>query len=505
MEMLVFTSENGREYVLDNSTNKVFPLSVVAKTGTICTKDGLRICQISELTDEAKRWKGKFGCFSDRNIGEREVSFSEYKEYIGLFRGDPLEFLQLILIITEDCNLRCAYCTYSGIYEYDRVHSRKSMPFLVAKKSIDYFVTKHFFRIRRINPTKRLVIGFYGGEPLLEFDLIRRIMKYCSDEYPNLNIMWHLTVNGTLLLSREIVRFLVENDVCVAVSLDGPEEEHNRNRIYRGGKGSFSEVFEGIIRLKEEIKNQGKEHILPYLILTCYDTKTNLEKVNDFFVTNVETLGMAGRVNAVREEFTTYFDNFTPAEEQEFYMRCRILEERYFDAVKRGRVGLKDSFLEKLIGAPLRQLYIRMITADGRHLCRLIGGCIPGSKIAVDCDGNFHTCEKMNFNFPIGNYTDGIEIPKVEELMQKWKEATKKCIQCPISGVCGICYPMCATDDKFDRESICLERKNSLTYVLCKLYSLLEENPRSYEYLSFFESGLKEKVKKYDDFMKMEY
>ena len=501
MEMLIFSSENGREYVLDNSTNMVFPLSLVTNIGTISTKDGLRICQIRELKDHAKRWKSGFGCFSDRDLGEREISFSEYTD---LFRGDPAEFLQLILIITEDCNLQCAYCSYSGIYEYERVHNRKSMPFLVAKKSLDYFITKHFFRIRRINPTKRIVIGFYGGEPLLEFDLIKKVMMYCSDKYPDLEIMWNLTTNGTLL-SREVVRFLVENNVFVSVSLDGPEEEHDRNRIYKGGKGSFDEVFEGIIRLKEEIKNQGKEHILPYMILTCYDTKTNLEKVNDFFATNVETLGMAGRVNSVKQYFTSYYDNVTPAEEEGFRMRYRILEQRYFDAVKKGRVGLKDSFLERLIGEPLQNLYIRSITSDGRHLGRLIGGCVPGSKIAVDCDGNFHICEKMNLNFPIGNYIDGIEILKVREVIEKWKEATQKCIQCPISGVCGICYAVCATDDKFDIERVCLDRKNGFTYSLVNLYCLLEENPRSYEYLGFFKNELKEKVKKYDDFMKMEY
>jgi uncharacterized protein len=73
------------------------------------------------------------------------------------------------------------------------------MSFIVAKRSIDYFMTDHYFNIRRINPAKRVAIGFYGGEPLMEYDLITKIKKYCNDKYPNVNIMWNITINGTLI------------------------------------------------------------------------------------------------------------------------------------------------------------------------------------------------------------------------------------------------------------------------------------------------------------------
>lgn len=508
MEMFTFTSKKGREYVLDNSTNMVFPRSWVAKRETVCMKDGLRICQIKELSEHANTWKAKFGCFSDRNMninmGEREEIFSEYKEYIGLLGREVADFLQLTLIVTEDCNLECKYCIYSGIYKYERVRNKKSMPFLVARKSIDYFMTEHFSRIRRINPIVRPSIGFYGGEPLLEFDLITKIRKYCSDKYPNLDIIWNLTTNGTLL-SGEVTRFLVENDFLVSISLDGPEEEHDRNRVYKGGKGSFAEVLEGVIRLKEESKNARKEGILPYSIATCFDRRTNLEKVNDFFVNNVEILGMIGRVSSVKPHFTSYYDNVAPAEEEEFFNRYRILQERHFDAIRNNRLGVKETFLERFLTDPLRTKYDRPISCDGRHLTPLLGGCIPGGKIAVDCDGNFHVCEKMNHNFPIGNYMEGIDILKVRKIIQKWKEATKKCIHCPISGLCGICYATCCADDKFDIEEVCLDSKNDLAESLVAVYSLLEENARSFEQVRLFRDKLKEEIEKYDDLMKLEY
>jgi uncharacterized protein len=237
------------------------------------------------------------------------------------------------------------------------------------------------------------------------------------------------------LLSRKIARFLVENDFFVAISLDGPEEEHNRNRKYKGGKGSFSEVFQGIVTLVQEIKNLGKEHILPYTILTCFDRRTNLDKVKTFFADNVEALGTAGRANYVKPFFTSYYNDLTVAEEKIFQMQYRNLEEDYFKAVQKGNLKLKDIFLERLIGESWRNLYIRAITTDGRHLSPLIGGCIPGAKIAVDCDGNFHLCEKINYNFPIGNYIEGIEMKKITEILQKWKDATIKCASCLISGV----------------------------------------------------------------------
>lgn len=72
----------------------------------------------------------------------------------------------LILQVTQNCNLRCDYCVYSGSY-HNRIHSNKRMSFEMAKKGID-FLAEHSGECDKIH------LGFYGGEPLLEFELIHK-------------------------------------------------------------------------------------------------------------------------------------------------------------------------------------------------------------------------------------------------------------------------------------------------------------------------------------------
>lgn len=78
----------------------------------------------------------------------------------------------IILQVTQNCNLRCQYCVYSGSY-INRVHNNKRMSVEVAKQAID-FLAKHSMN------SKEISIGFYGGEPLLEFSLIQEIVDYAE-------------------------------------------------------------------------------------------------------------------------------------------------------------------------------------------------------------------------------------------------------------------------------------------------------------------------------------
>ncbi len=78
----------------------------------------------------------------------------------------------LTLQVTQQCNLRCEYCAYSGIYD-NRTHSNKRMSFETAKKSIDFFLDHS-------RDSESIAFGFYGGEPLLEASLIEKCIDYIN-------------------------------------------------------------------------------------------------------------------------------------------------------------------------------------------------------------------------------------------------------------------------------------------------------------------------------------
>jgi uncharacterized protein len=146
---------------------------------------------------------------------------------------------QIILNVTERCNMRCRYCAYSGHYRGQRTHSDRDMPFKIASKAIEHFVP---------NMSENACLSFYGGEPLLKMDLIREIIDH-AESLTDRKIKYSMTTNGTLL-SPEIARYLKEKDFTLMVSLDGPREVHDRYRVYKTGKGSFDKIMKNLRHFK---------------------------------------------------------------------------------------------------------------------------------------------------------------------------------------------------------------------------------------------------------------
>ena len=126
----------------------------------------------------------------------------------------------LTLQITQNCNMHCRYCSFSGDGTYNRVHAKKSMDETTAKQSID-FLAKHGSNVSEVD------IGFYGGEPMLEYELVRNIVRYSKGIMPDKAINFHMTTNGTIINS-DIIKFLAENHFRLTISVDGPKDVHDK-------------------------------------------------------------------------------------------------------------------------------------------------------------------------------------------------------------------------------------------------------------------------------------
>ncbi|MDW5300621.1 MAG: 4Fe-4S cluster-binding domain-containing protein, partial [Sedimentibacter sp.] len=136
----------------------------------------------------------------------------------------------ICLNVSHDCNLRCEYCFAS---EGDYNSGRELMSKEVALKAVDYLVANSAGR-------KNIEIDFFGGEPLMNFDVVKEVVRYGRkiEKETNKHFYFTTTTNGTLL-NEERIDFINENMDNIVISIDGRKEVHDIIRHDCNGKGSY--------------------------------------------------------------------------------------------------------------------------------------------------------------------------------------------------------------------------------------------------------------------------
>ena len=167
------------------------------------------------------------------------------------YTGDDIDFFasntrNLTFEVTEKCNLSCTYCIYGKYYNNNKIGSKKDLDFSVAKNIIDYFIC-NWTSNKNSSHKKGITIGFYGGEALLNFDLISQIVSYVksTEIFKENHIGFTMTTNGVLLGKH--ISFLVENNFDLLISLDGGTEHNNSYRTFHNNKSAFDIIYNNII------------------------------------------------------------------------------------------------------------------------------------------------------------------------------------------------------------------------------------------------------------------
>ncbi len=140
----------------------------------------------------------------------------------------------LVLNVAQDCNMRCSYCfAIAGTYGKPANKMAQKTAFDAAD-----FLLKHSGQHQEVT------LIFFGGEPLLNFDLIKATVRYAREEGQKVGkqVDFSLTTNGTVL-TEDKIQFVCDNRIGVTVSMDGPPDVHDRNRRLMGGQESYRAVL----------------------------------------------------------------------------------------------------------------------------------------------------------------------------------------------------------------------------------------------------------------------
>jgi len=260
--IVCFRSDTGTPYAYDRGSNEIVRLAepLFAKIRAIHERgdagsgmgytDGAEVNAVRAEDERAR----SLGLFADTPRPRMKPVFCDQ------CRAHAMESLHtLTLCITERCNLRCIYCSHSGLYPRERPHSQAVMSLDVAEAAVRYLLDVS-------KSDDALSISFYGGECMLHFPLLREIVSFAERAGNGRHIQYHFDTNGTLVRP-EHVAFFLEHDTFVQVSIDGPRALHDRFRVTRRGKGTHDRVIETLRMIDLPPESGSSDELTPRAIL----------------------------------------------------------------------------------------------------------------------------------------------------------------------------------------------------------------------------------------------
>lgn len=479
-----FQTTERNQYLYDVSTGTVLPDNGILGNAIQLFDEGVSeneaertLCQTypSHLVQGTlrfiRRWKANYDGFEHHLTDKIKPSLDKHliqQEY-----ASGVTYL-MVLNVTEDCNFRCKYCYLSEEYEFTRNRTTNRMSFETAKKAMDMYFA-YLQKLRKIIPNKKAGITIYGGEPLLEIDLLRKIVAYCRENEP-VPIVLNMTTNG-YLMTDEIMAFIVENNIHLAISLDGSKKNHDRNRVLTGECGSHKRIMRNITRFQEKYPNY-----TDIGIISVYDIKTDLIENVQFFEEN--RLPRIFFINEVSATNTNYYDRFTDKDVSNFHETYNQLLRQYIKA-KQNDEEMSD-YLQMLFEAPISLTVMRLRHLDHKSaLLPYTNTCVPGMKLSVRTDGKLDICERINSTFPIGDLECGLDLDAISRIIQKYNEnVTAECEACDAKKNCPLCFAYTNGNGNFGIPTgFCENWRKLQKEKLAVVYTILEKNPTAFDQL----------------------
>lgn len=394
---------------------------------------------------------------------------------------------QLILNVTNECNFRCRYCVYGGSYPEHRGHSSVVMARSTAQAAIDEFLAHS-------QDAKGPVISFYGGEPLLGFDLIRRCVEHVRQHDSVRRVRFALTVNGSLL-SGERAEFLGGEDFLVSVSLDGPAELHDRNRRTRSGEATWQRVTGNIEAFLERFPSYRTNGQLRFIAVVS--PTTDLRRVQDFFSScNLFTDAMGLEVDEQRPQGQAGDPGATPLRQS-----AAVLYADFVASLKSGQYQAQRNSRTRWVQTSLFQKAFALFHNRGYlspHLPRrveILNTCIPGARRNfVNVRGEYYACERVVEcqRGRIGSVAGGVDSARVLALLREWQQASSdQCRFCWCLPTCTAgCFATVGTTDGVNAQAMqaqCASHRQRMHRLLTDYCSILQANPQAFDFVGDME------------------
>jgi uncharacterized protein len=382
--------------------------------------------------------------------------------------------------VTDACNLKCKYCGYGEFYEdYDE---RKNQFLRVdyAKKVIDYLAD---YWKSKLNASihKRVYIGFYGGEPLLNMPFIEEIVEYVNKIDTKGRIFFEFSMTTNALLLEKYMDFLAKHKFNLLISLDG-NRENTGYRVFQNGKAAFDNIIKNIDALRITYPDYFRDFVDFNAVL---HNKNSVESIYAFIKENYDKIPAIGELNDMgiredkRELFAQTYRNYQESLHQsENYDK---IEKDMF--IKSGTYQSVCTFLHQYSGFVFKD-YLDLLCDRDESKRIPTGTCIPFSKkMFVTVNGKILPCERIGQQFALGNVDDAGVHLDIEQIVEKYNayysKLEQQCGRCKNTKACVQCV---FNLENLDENPVCygyMNDKDFQDYANTQI-AFLAQNPEEY-------------------------
>lgn len=340
---------------------------------------------------------------------------------------------------TDKCNLKCAYCGYGKFYEnYDR-RENKNLDTKVAKRLLTYLQNLWNSPLN-CSHDRNIYIGFYGGEPLLNFPFIEEIIHYLKN-LPMLHnrFSFSMTTNG--LLINKYMDFLAEHNFNLLISLDG-DEACNAYRVLKNGKPAYKTILENVLALNKVYPEYFRSKVNFNAVL---HNKNSVSQVFHYFKNtfskspSISSLNTSGIKDGQKETFWKTYSNLEESlHNSEDYS---MIQEEMF--IKLPNIEGLSTFLAKKTDFYF-DTYNELLHSTDEAVRFPTGTCSPFSKkIFVTVNGKVLPCERIGQMYDLGSVDAQAVHIDFESIAQKYNawfdKLRKKCNRCYNIDMCTQC------------------------------------------------------------------
>jgi len=468
-ESVTYSTENGNFYLYD--AQHMFPVLIHPE-----------LCKVYEkATKTDPYYFKKYGYLTEHGFGGRskpvifETTLNESQ-----VKAKIIQTPKVVFEVTDHCNLNCRYCTFGDLYKFNEKKKER-------KRNINthYAINllKYIFDLKLKNKQRKLAIGFFGGEPLVNIHFIRQIVETSLqlNTGKELELVFFMTTNATLI--HKHIHFLVENNFRLLISLDGNEEAHSYRTLAINNKNSFRQVIDNIDMIQREFPEYFADRVRFNAVL---HNRNSVKNIYEFVYNRYRKYPKITQLNT---------NDINPDKKDIFermFLDQRKNEEEYQEDVS----DLIPGTREKLISYEELRLFLKnhsinLYILDLRYLMYQTvkfyptDTCMPfDKKIFLTTRHNLFPCENVRREYSFGKVNQSvlIDFHQITRKFNFYYEHFKKiCQYCYASESCGICLLKIANLDNLNTEGdiVCPGFRNQEAFKneLNRMLSFLENEP----------------------------